>query len=296
MHLSSRYRTNLGNWIPVDKIVRYIQERQNEDGGYFFAKEAESAAEDTYCAIKILKALHVEPQKKFDTARFLRFLQHSDGSFDSIKVAYYVAGAIHELQSKTSMSFNRFVLSIQRPDGGFGSLEADVDTSSELETTYMAFKLLEMGGCDLHSDERMKLILSFRNPEGSFGKSGYSTSASTYHAVAILKLEGYDVKSLSDTLKWVRSCEIPTGGFRGTPASVDPYILVEDSYFSVKILHAMGEMCRYPHETLRLISRFQNSNGGFRRSIFLGISTFESTYQAVSTSLAILDMLEGRQR
>ena len=296
MHLSSRQRTNLDNWIRVDKIVRYIQDRQNEDGGYFFAKGAESAAQDTYYAIKILKALNVEPRRRFDTSRFLRFLQHGDGSFVSIKVAYYVASALHELQSKTSISFDRFVLSTQRPDGGFGSLEADVETSSELETTYVALKLLKMEGCDVHSDERIKLILGFRNPEGSFGKSGYSTSASTYYAVAILKMEGYDVRCLSDTLNWVRSCEIPTGGFRGTPASVDPYILVEDSYFSVKILHAMGEMCHYPHETLRLISRFQNSNGGFRRSIYLGISEFESTYQAVSTSQAILDMLEGNRR
>jgi len=295
MYPFSRHRTNLDKWIHVDKIVQYIQDRQNEDGGYFFAKGAESAAQDTYHAIKILKALEVKPQRQFDTTRFLRFLQHGDGSFDSINVAYYVASALYELQSKTSQSFDRFVLSTQRPDGGFGSLEADVESSSELETTYMALKLLKLDGHELHSDERTKLILGFRNPEGSFGKSGYSTSASTYYAVAILKLEGYDVKSLYDTLKWVRSCEISTGGFRRTPESVDPFLLIEDSYFCVKILKIMGEMCRYPHETLRLMSRFQNGNGGFRRSIYLGISTFESTCQAVSTSLTILDMLEGNR-
>jgi len=296
MHPSSRHRTDLDKWIRVDKIVQYIQDRQNEDGGYFFAKGAESAAQDTYHAIKILKALYVEPLRQFDTARFLRFLQHGDGSFDSIKVAYYVASALHELRSKTSLSFDRYVLSTQRPDGGFGSLEADVESSSELETTYMALKLLELDGRELHSDERINLIFSFRNPEGSFGKSGYSTSASTYYAVAILRLEGYDVRSLSDMLKWVRSCEIPTGGFRRTSESVDPYLLMEDSYFCVKILQIMGEMCRYPHETLRLMSRFQNGNGGFRRSIYLGISTFESTCQAVSTSLTVLDMLEGDRK
>jgi hypothetical protein len=32
--------------------------------------------------------------RRFNTSRFLRFLQHGDGSFDSIKVAYYVASAL----------------------------------------------------------------------------------------------------------------------------------------------------------------------------------------------------------
>jgi hypothetical protein len=293
MHLSSRHRTNLDNWIYVEKIVEYVQEHQNEDGGYSFAQGAESGARDTYYAIKILKSLHVEPRRQFDIARFLRYLQESDGSFDSINVAYYVVEALHELQSKPSRSFNRFVLSTQKSDGGFGSLEADMETS---ETTYMALKLLELADWKLDLEKTIKLILSFRNPEGSFGISGRSTSASTYYALSILKLAGFDVRSLSDTLKWVRSCEIPTGGFRGTPASIVACILMKDNYFDVEILRIMGETCHYPNETLGLISRFQNSSGGFRRSIFLRNPTCESTYQAVSASLTILDMLEGRRR
>jgi hypothetical protein len=65
-------------------------------------------------------------------------------------------------------------------------------------------------------------------------------------------------------------------------------MIMENIYFGVKSLEVLDEACRHPQETLELIAKFQNPNGGFRRSIFLGISDFESTYQAISTMETIL--------
>ncbi|MBS7634556.1 hypothetical protein KEJ34_03530 [Candidatus Bathyarchaeota archaeon] len=39
---------------------------------------------------------------------------------------------------------------------------------------------------------------------------------------------------------------------------------------------------------VRFVAKFQNPNGGFRRSVFLGISDFESTYQALSSIEVLL--------
>jgi len=63
---------------------------------------------------------------------------------------------------------------------------------------------------------------------------------------------------------------------------------LEDTYFGVKALEVLDESLRYPKETLKYVVKFQNPNGGFRRSIFLGISDFESTYQALSSIETIL--------
>jgi hypothetical protein len=89
-------------------------------------------------------------------------------------------------------------------------------------------------------------------------------------------------------LVWVRKCEVPTGGFVSSPELFSTYM--EDTYYGVKALEVLEERPTYSEETLKFISKFQNPNGGFRRSIFLGISDFESTYQALSSIKSILNM------
>jgi hypothetical protein len=50
-----------------------------------------------------------------------------------------------------------------------------------------------------------------------------------------------------------------------------------------KTLGVLGEVSRFLSENLRVITKFQNKNGGFRRSIYLGISDFDTTYYALGT-------------
>lgn len=273
-------------------MIQYIQARQNEDGGYSFAQGAESSAADTYYAVQILTMLGAEPRDVADTIRFMTGLQHEDGGFDSINVAYYVASTLNELGEKPQKSLEGFLLSLQRPTGAFGSLEADIESPSEFEATFYSLRLLRLLGRAFPADNARQLLLSLQNDDGSFGRSGYSRLGSTYHALASLGLIGFDARALHHTLEWVRSCEIPSGGFRGSPDSVDPYIVMDGIYYGVLCLEVYSANFRYPSQTLDLIGRFQNENGGFRRSVFLGISTFESTYQAIAASLTVLSKCE----
>jgi len=167
-------------------------------------------------------------------------------------------------------------------------VEADIESPSELEQTFLSLKLLRLVENKLSLEKTEDLILSLQNPDGSFGRSGYSRLGATYHALASLELLGFNARTLRRTADWVKSCEIPSGGFRATPDSHDSYIVMDDVYYGVMSLEVVGEECRYPSQTLDVIARFQNANGGFRRSIFLGISTFESTYHAMAAGLAIL--------
>jgi len=233
----------------------------------------------------MLGAKPANPDKTID---FVRRLQHEDGSFDSVCVAYYVVTVLHELGARPQMPFERFLVSLQRPHGGFGGLEADIESPSELEQTLLSLKLLRLVEHELSLEKTKNLILSLQNPDGSFGRSGYSKLGATFHALVSLNLLGFDVRTLCRTVDWVKSCEIPSRGFRATPDSYDPYIVIDDLYYGLMCLDIVGEECRYPSQTLDVIARFQNPNGGFRRSIFLGISTFESTYHALAAASAIL--------
>jgi hypothetical protein len=57
---------------------------------------------------------------------------------------------------------------------------------------------------------------------------------------------------------------------------------MEDIYYGVVTLDLLGERCKFPEQTIKSVSECFNSNGGFRRSVELGISTFEDTYYALT--------------
>jgi hypothetical protein len=267
--------------VQVKQISRYVKDRQNQDGGYTFAQWTESSAEDTYFALQILKILGIIPEHREDTIQFLQGLHNADGSYDSIKAAYYCISALDILGATPNHGVSEFVNSLKRPYGGFGSLDVNIETSSELEATYLALSVLKSYD-EVRPGEIIQFILGRMNSDGTFGSGcGYSTLASVHFALASLRLLGHDVRSLDRTLQWIRHCEPPNGGFTSDPRNA-AYLVLDDVYYGLNVLCHFRISPQYPQASLQLVSRFQNGNGGFRRSIFLGISTFESTYFALS--------------
>ena len=91
---------------------------------------------------------------------------------------------------------------------------------------------------------------------------------------------------------WIRDWKQPGLVFveKQTETEILKFVRVAESHANKRSrgFEILGEGLRFPSRTLDLIVKFQNGNGGFRRSIFLGISTFESTYYAISACLAIV--------
>jgi hypothetical protein len=279
--------TDFDKWIRASPIVGYVTQRQNDDGGYTFAQWSESSAQDTYYALEILKMLRVQPPRSQSTINFLKELQHSDGGFDSIKVAYYVTSSLKELGTTPERGIEEYILLVQNSASRLGSFEVNIEAASDVETLYLSLETLKLLGKPIESEAMPELILNLRNYDGSFGKSGYSRMASVYYALASLKLLGYPMNALDSTLRWIRGCEYPSGGFARAPNDFDGYLVLEDIYYGLRALGVLGEGVLHHSQNLKLIGKFQNGNGGFRRSIFLGISTFEDTFYALS-SLEIL--------
>jgi hypothetical protein len=280
---------DFGQWIQAGSIVRYVIQRQNDDGGYTFAQWSESSAQDTYYALEILKMLGVPAPHTKSTINFLRGLQHSDWSFDSIKVAYYVLKSLNELGATLEKNAEQVILMAQGIPRKLGTVEVNIEASSEIETTYFSLETLQLVKTPFRSDSLPGVILKLRNPDGSFGEGGYSRMASVYYALASLQLLGYDPNSLDSTIDWVRACEDPAGGFARSPNDFDAYLVLEEMYYGLKTLEVLGQAPLYPRQNLSLIGKFQNGNGGFRRSIYLGISTFEDTFYALSALQALCD-------
>ncbi|RLI02785.1 hypothetical protein DRO38_03535, partial [Candidatus Bathyarchaeota archaeon] len=73
-----------------------------------------------------------------------------------------------------------------------------------------------------------KQISKLQNDDESFGNKRFSRIVSTFYALKILKLLGYDIRKLHDVLRWIRLCEVPNGVFTAEPETSSEYIVMED--------------------------------------------------------------------
>jgi hypothetical protein len=259
----------------VRRVLNYLLRRQNEDGGYAFAQGLESNAQDTYYALAILDLLKVRPPRTEQTIKWLREFPAKD-----LYAYYYVVNALRLCHEPIDGSLAEHVLVLRRADSSFGTVNADVEAPSEFMSTFMAAELLKTLGVVWDTNKTIDWLLRYRNRDGGFGTNGRSNLRSTFHAVASLRNLGYPVEKLEPTGIFVRSCELPTGGFAVVPGNSMPFM--EDIYYGVVTLDLLGERCKFPEQTTKSVFECFNPNGGFRRSMELGISTFEDTYHALT--------------
>lgn len=258
----------------INAIIKYVINRQNDDGGYTFCKGTDSNAQDTYYGLAILNLLNAPFPNLQKTIDWLNNFVP-----DNLYSYYYIAKALRLCNQNPNKNLKSFLLSLLYSREGFKTIDVYVEVSSEFEVTFMITELANMVHAKIDNKKIINWLLNYQNNDGGFGAHGYSNLSSTYHAIASLFNLGYQIKSLSKTLEYVRSCEKPSGGFTVVPDISKPYM--EHVYYGTMILDLFGENLRYPENTTRFVLNCQNSNGGFARSEF-GISTFEDTFYAVN--------------
>ena len=259
----------------VKSITDYVMNRQNLDGGYTFCQGMESNAQDTYYGLAILDLLKIPFPNVERTIKWLY-----DFVPDSHYSHYYVAKALKLCGEKPHRSLKDFLLSLQISRGEFGTADVYVEVASEFQFISMITELANTVSVEINDEKTTSWLLSYQNRDGGFGAHAYSNMNSTYHAVSSLFNLGYSVRSLKETIEYVRSCEKSSGGFTVVPRNSIPYM--EHIYYGISTLELLGEHARYPEKTAELVFRCQNSNGGFARSD-MGISTFENTFYALNT-------------
>ncbi|MEM3404252.1 MAG: prenyltransferase/squalene oxidase repeat-containing protein [Nitrososphaeria archaeon] len=300
----------------IPNIVAYIKSRQGEDGGYLFYQYEdifESSIDDTYYALASLKLLGEKIPNKNKTLKFL----YSKTEDLNLHSAYYWANALYTLQEHleekskvTALSVlnekaNKWIERLARSDmldferinleSNFESQGSSTEISAielptQLEQLFKTLDTIKKLGLSIKQpnikDEIIKKVLNFHKPDYGFGLTN-SDISSTFYSLTILSMLDYPLTNLK-TWDWILALEDREGGFNVKINS--RFRVLEYTCEAVKALKLLGKKPKFIQSHVNFILECQNANGGFRRSIFAGISTLKDTFYAVST-FAELDLL-----
>jgi hypothetical protein len=137
---------------------------------------------------------------------------------------------------------------------------------------------LQIIGTDFDEQKVARFVSSLLNPDGGYGRHGFSTLASTFYATEIHKLLGIEIPRLTSTRGYLRD--------RGDKwrANFDKgqVDFIESLFWLVKALVNMGEKSNIPERITEFVMACRRANGGFARTTAMGIPTLEYTFYALS--------------
>ena len=270
-------------YINADAVIRYVEERRHEDGGYCFVSVLdETNINDTYYAIKIYGVFGMEVPEKEKTIEFL----YNSAQLQTAAVAVAMAiegmavlGARDLAQEKLELLFQKYNPLEGKFAVGLGGSE-EFGTATPLEATYWAVKAMNAAGYkpDDEMKERIREFVMKYKMGDSYGVT-HPTTTMTYQALYSLRTLGYRPPK-SEHFRKVEVCG-DWGGFTEVPYSLPPYL--EPTFYALRGLELQNQRATCIRKHISFIRTLQNPNGGFRRSIELGISNFQNTYRAVAS-------------
>lgn len=260
-----------------NRVVQYVLERQCRSGGFCFYKLEEPNGSDTFYALSILSLLGVEFRDE-KTLRYLQAMQHRDGSYSSMYMAYYSIKGLEFLGEKPICDPVPY-LSKNIRHYRFDVEHLPVEISYLFKrTSYLANLYCSLNMSD-HRIERdiVDFILYFENEDRGFGYKRSSLSE-TSRALTILSRLGYSVDRM-ETTTFIKDCEIPFYGFTDVPRTSLSYI--EYIHAGIVASKIMNYRPRYSDDCVNFILHCQNRSGGFSRLTHGGIATLENTFYAI---------------
>ena len=272
----------IGRYVNVNEALEYVKARRHEDGGYCFVSVLDDTnVNDTYYAVKIYDLLELEFPEPEKTIEFLANAIQPQTAVVAIAMALEglaILGAKDLAREKSDIVFTKNNPAEGKFAVGLGGSE-EFGTATPLEATYWVTKAFNTIGLKFDSEEKDAIrafVMKFRNGNG-YGTKHPSTTM-TYQALYTLHTLGYRPPKSSH----FRNCELcgDWGGFTEVPYSLPPYL--EPTFYATRGLELQGEHPTCPKRHIWFIRQLQNPNGGFRRSIELGISNFQNTYRALA--------------
>jgi len=270
--------SKLEDYVDLRGVLKYIEERRHEDGGYCFVSLLnETNINDTYYAVKIYDLLGMEVSEKEKTIRFLHNSLKPQQAVVAISMAVEglaILGAKDLAKEGLSLVFKKYKPLEGEFAIGLGGSE-EFGTATPLEATYWVLRAFKAVDYRLSSEEKERIknfVENFR--KGNAYGVNQATTTMTYQAIFALNSLGYGIPKT----KHFHRCEV-YGGFTEVPYSLPPYL--EPTFYALRGLKLLGEKPRYVKSHIQFIRTLQNPNGGFRRSLEMGISNFQNTYRAL---------------
>ena len=250
-----------GNQFDLAGVVRYLKEREKEQGGFSFAPELYPDIEDTYYAVRTLQLLRVDIDRD-RTAEYLRTIDWKEVGFP---------------RAVCMLLYIHLSLDIDLPPQLIDLFGKDWSGFATLDAQYF-------------SDEIGKLLSRPLKPLRSSSPFQFQTNESlqTLRKKVSILLERDINLDRRQIIRWVQSSQNGDGGFGFYPETTS---YMENTYCALEILSKLGsspqqiELCR------RYILTCQSKSGGFGRAP-VSFPFIESTFHAV-VGLLLLGKMEG---
>lgn len=272
--------------IKVDKLVQYVKERKNSDGGYCFYRLDESNTSDTFYAVAIHNILDIPLEDKENTIEFLLNQQRPDGTYPSIYSAWYSIKTLHILGKRPIYDPTDFLK--EKLNKSLININPTYEVVSAFNAPFYildSFCILNNNQVLQNSAMIIEWINSNKHKNGGYGIK-YSSLASTFYAMGIFKRLDYEINNPL-TKNFVKKHQVTSGGFGNEYGGIG---FMDLTYYGVNLMRELNMELDYKNETMDFIAKCQNANGGFGRSYAGGISTLENSYYAINV-LSVLNEL-----
>lgn len=250
----------LKHWLELPKIIQYLKERENEEGGFSFAIDLYPDIEDTYYATRIFQLLNGDVDRN-KMANYLRNISLGDFVFPR---AVYMLLYLH------------LSLAIELPSQLINPSNRDWDGYGILDAQYF-------------SDEIRKLLNHPMKPLASpspFQFHRLENLQSLRKKVSVLNNHLIDFDK-QEIVRWVQLCQNGDGGFGFYPGTTS---YMENTCCALEILSKLYSAPMEIDLCQTYIISCQTASGGFARAP-ASFPFIESTFHAV-VGLLLLGRME----
>jgi hypothetical protein len=252
------------------EIVKYIKQRHQNDGGFHFANIEPSGGSDTFYAVSVLSMLGETINDKEEIKKFFDALMQDDEINDVIGM-FFTVHTLYQLGYKTSL-LNKYIDTeeIIRSYTITSRKDIFVESVSSLKNSYYATCITKLLEIKNENKKILEFVRSCKNDDGGYESRDYSSIPDTFFALSTLS----NIDELNNeaiTKKYLLSL---------SDSILKSYL--EYVYWHFESLLLLGSNPAYIEAIPNYLARCSRTNGGFCRSPFQGISTFEDTFYAVS--------------
>ncbi len=269
-----------GNMISMKKaeLEEFVLSHQTEDGGFAFCNPLPASTPETFYAIYILQNLGLDIPKENRVVNYIE--EKIRNARSSISIYYLLkSNEILEFNLKNRDTLKEHL--IKKLNGVMKRKVSKVSYEMGVTSTY-SFELPSLLE-EIFSISESLRILDFSIKDDIYssverlinGQQIAENLKDTYYIISVMK-----DRNMNEVLHSIKKYEAPKGGYSKTPDSFPPYL--EDTFYALSSFDIAGQKIKN-EKTSNFILKLQNKDGGFRRSLYGGISTLEDSYYAIAS-------------
>lgn len=259
--------TKTGN----ERIAAYLETLARPDGGYGWDGQEHAHLTPTFFVIGTYRLLKNEPPRKAKLIEFVRThhpaalkkLEQERRIFEwqQIQALTWLGADASELKAKILGWKQPLAYLKQYERSGYPLFSSEMGVVLTRELLGVPASELPDAFIE-YLDSRRRANGSFNNTPASDGSDGHVLSA--WWGLQALRVIDRARERSAETISWLRSCQLPSGGFTFAPSP--EFGGVDDAAYTwaaTRALKMLGGTPANPDAAIRWLHSLQNSDGGF---------------------------------